>query len=1077
MKKIKRLISIILVLSMFFGLMVSASAATEDVSLAVFKEDGTALDSSEAIHVGDTVSVKLSVNKELTSNTANFLVWYDKTAFSFDPDASSYSANVKSAFVRTYIKYAETINEATEAQQAKLDAGFLPAMLTVTNLGENATIPSGEWATLQFTALKEVASTQIQAEVREILQTVDGDSNVEISDMTSGSVTVTIKEVDVPATGVSLSQNSLSINVGSTEKLTATVEPDNTTDAVTWLSSDSSIASVSTTGEVTAVSAGTARITVSAGEVSAYCDVTVIEVIPATAVSLNRETAAMDPGESLAIRATVSPSNTTDAIIWSSDNEAVCTITPNATNPSRATIKAVSLGTAHITVTVGDCSKTCDVTVRISVKKVTLDKTSATIKAGKTLQLNATIEPENPTDPSITWSSSAPEVASVDENGLVTGLSNGTARITVKSVSNENRTAACSVTVVAVAEGNYTVKLAEDISGASVGETILIPVTIGSKDTSVTSYNAYRMVLSYDEEVLEFISADSSSMSKQFTAVSDSGEIIVSDYGESKNLGEAFVLKFNAVGATETAIVAKEAQIDIGENAISENAPEAVLEDPDTVITFADYYTVTIPDDYSTEMSTTVAANGSITFSVKDYDPYYNYTVSATMNGESVKITDNKDGSYTISNITGNVVVEELQKTGKSFDVEFSENLSEVSGESTAVYGTDYSFTVTEEEGFTYAVSVKIGDTAYTLGEPIEGKYTISGSEIKDKITVSVVKTEKPVTYSVTLGEGATGNATATKGIDYSFTIEESDDYTWQVSVTIAGAEYTAYSVSGNVYTIPGADITGEIVISTEKGEKVYSVKFIQVNGAEAPAAFYNSKNVRSSALEQNDTAVKGQEYVFHIEYKSYYAYEMEVTMGGESITPVADKEHSLTTPNPFIGYTIENVNGDIEIKITRYMNLEVKFFEYLQLDGQTVYLVLASEANMGRTIFYHNMPLYNASKYNTITMDNGMAKYAWLVIADENFDKEAFATDLKLHSINLWAGSGAQPSTALSATNDVNSSGIVDINDAQLVYDIYNGKYDSFDIVTMKKFLQADVNADTKVDVTDAAAVVKAIN
>ena len=156
-------------------------------------------------------------------------------------------------------------------------------------------------------------------------------------------------------------------------------------------------------------------------------------------------------------------------------------------------------------------------------------------------------------------------------------------------------------------------------------------------------------------------------------------------------------------------------------------------------------------------------------------------------------------------------------------------------------------------------------------------------------------------------------------------------------------------------------------------------------------------------------------------------------------------------------------------------MNLEVKYFEYLQLDGKTVYLVLASETNQGRAIYYNNQILLNGQKYGTSVMENGKSPSAWLVITDASFDKEAFTEDLRLNSVNI--PSGSPQSAGLATLNDVNSSGFIDINDAQLVYDIYNGQYDSFDIVTMKKFLQADVNADTKVDVVDAAAVVNAIN
>ena len=64
----------------------------------------------------------------------------------------------------------------------------------------------------------------------------------------------------------------------------------------------------------------------------------------------------------------------------------------------------------------------------------------------------------------------------------------------------------------------------------------------------------------------------------------------------------------------------------------------------------------------------------------------------------------------------------------------------------------------------------------------------------------------------------------------------------------------------------------------------------------------------------------------------------------------------------------------------------------------------------------------------------------------------------------------------ALAATNDVNESGKVDINDAQLVFDMYNNEYQDFTVATMQKFLKADVNSDRKVDVNDAMAIVDEI-
>ncbi|WP_051330745.1 Ig-like domain-containing protein [Aneurinibacillus terranovensis] len=175
--------------------------------------------------------------------------------------------------------------------------------------------------------------------------------------------------------------------------------------------------------------------------------------IPVTGVSLNKTSTTITVGNSEQLTATVSPANATDSsVTWKSDNLSIATV------DSSGNVTAVAPGTATITVTTNDGNKTasCTVTVVspvIHVTGVTLNKTSTTINAGNSEQLTATVTPANATDPSVTWTSSNPSVATVDSNGIVKGISGGTAIITV-TTNDGNLTATCTVTVKQVPKFN-----------------------------------------------------------------------------------------------------------------------------------------------------------------------------------------------------------------------------------------------------------------------------------------------------------------------------------------------------------------------------------------------------------------------------------------------------------------------------------------------------------------------------------------------------------------------------------------------------------------------------------------------
>ncbi len=254
----------------------------------------------------------------------------------------------------------------------------------------------------------------------------------------------------VKVTGVSLDKNELELVEGDCGSLRATVEPQNATSpGVTWSSDNMSVATVDAEGGVTALKAGTATVTATAddGGKRASCRVTVTAVRRAvTGVSLDKASLSLMEGNSIVLKATVSPANATDrSVSWTSDNTAVATVDINGK------VTAVAVGKARITVTTSDGGKTaiCEVTVSklvIAVTGVSLNKPTLSLEAGESETLVATLTPDNATDKSLVWSSDRPAVATVDANGTVTARASGTANITVVAAEGD-KSASCLVTV------------------------------------------------------------------------------------------------------------------------------------------------------------------------------------------------------------------------------------------------------------------------------------------------------------------------------------------------------------------------------------------------------------------------------------------------------------------------------------------------------------------------------------------------------------------------------------------------------------------------------------------------------
>jgi uncharacterized protein YjdB len=290
----------------------------------------------------------------------------------------------------------------------------------------------------------------------------------------------------VAVTSLTLSAAKLSVNVGMTTQLTATILPENATDkSVTWTSSNTAVATVDSSGMVTGVAMGKATITaLSPNGKKATCSVTVNQ--PASSVSLSQDTASIDAGKSVSLKATVGPDEATvKKVTWSSSDIAVATVS------SSGSVKGVGRGTAVITVTTvdGGFTDTCTVTVKQPVTSVTLSQKTLIVNSGATAQLTATINPASADDQSVTWTSSNPAAATVDSSGKVTGIATGKATIT--ALSPNGKKATCSVTVNQPAQ---SVSLNLNTASIDAGKSVSLKATVnpsgaGNKKVTWTSSN------------------------------------------------------------------------------------------------------------------------------------------------------------------------------------------------------------------------------------------------------------------------------------------------------------------------------------------------------------------------------------------------------------------------------------------------------------------------------------------------------------------------------------------------------------------------------------------------------------
>lgn len=251
-------------------------------------------------------------------------------------------------------------------------------------------------------------------------------------------VTVTASVVEIK-----FESDQVRLNIGESKKLNVVTVPEGLTVELKWRSSVENVVRVSEDGTVTGLMSGTSSIfaTTADGKCIATCNVTVMN--PVSEIKFTESEIKLNKGVSKKLEYTVSPADATEQVLaWSSSDDNVVTVSEGGV------VTAVGTGIATITVTAQNgVSANCTVEVTTSVTEIKLDLTELVIEINKTGQLVATVLPEDASVKSIVWASSDTNIATVDENGLVTALKTGTVTIIASAVDG-SLSAECEVTVI-----------------------------------------------------------------------------------------------------------------------------------------------------------------------------------------------------------------------------------------------------------------------------------------------------------------------------------------------------------------------------------------------------------------------------------------------------------------------------------------------------------------------------------------------------------------------------------------------------------------------------------------------------
>ena len=376
---------------------------------------------------------------------------------------------------------------------------------------------------------------------------------------------------------------------------------------------------------------------------------------------------------------------------------------------------------------------------------------------------------------------------------------------------------------------------------------------------------------------------------------------------------------------------------------------------------------------------------------------------------------------------------------------------------------------------YTYTFTVKMGDTV-TEGLTFGANDTYTIEKISGNVEVTCTgKTPKQYDVKYKIDEDVEqdvtkGPETVTYLNDYSFVVTPRAGYSYRVIYSVDNGDPFVHTViavptandDGTLtYTIPGKEIVGGVEI------------WIDANTESGIPVVFTGNGVEDAASGNASSMGKNMPYYFTLNQRESCDYTVTAYYQPLS-TPTASKRPATVRSLGNGKYVVEAVNYNdylyvyahswnlvVKVEKVSHSAEEVTVSKYLELNDKTMMLVTVKGTPEGGKAFtYDGNTMYKVNAY-------GADQYAWLVIVDkgQTLTQEEAAAKVAI--------SAADNVVTITQGFDVNMTGKVDVNDAQLVYDMYNGTYSDFTKVSVEKFLRADVNATKVVDHTDAVAIV----
>ena len=334
------------------------------------------------------------------------------------------------------------------------------------------------------------------------------DSNGKVTAVGGGNATITgtLKNgkkvtaevtVTVPIENVTVNHTNLELEKGKSEELDVTINPSDTTEntTVTWESSNTNVATIDSNGKVTAVGRGNAIITGTL-ENGMSVETTVNVIVPITSVTLDRNNISMNKGTTTTLVATINPSDTTEDTTkkWESSNDKVVTVDENGM------VTAVGRGSAEVTVTVGNKKATAKIEVLVPITSVQINKDKVEVVKNQTVILSAIINPSDTTeDTTVTWESDDSSIATVDENGVVTGKSEGVVVIRGTLQNGMEISSEVTVTIIPVDSISFEDKEMTVLKGKETLLNVLINPSNATEIEEITFESSDDTIITVDE--------------------------------------------------------------------------------------------------------------------------------------------------------------------------------------------------------------------------------------------------------------------------------------------------------------------------------------------------------------------------------------------------------------------------------------------------------------------------------------------------------------------------------------------------------------------------------------------------